>query len=119
MDAQTGAVVRQEERQTQLTYQDLSGHWAREAIESLAAYGVGYEGETFAPDQAMTQWDLVALLYSVTYYPTGSGRGHPGGAQRGPMPPPTAWGPSPPRSGRTTPLSPAARPSSCCSTPRA
>ena len=69
VDAQTGAVVRQEERQTQLTYQDLSGHWAREAIESLAAYGVGYEGETFAPDQAMTQWDLVALLYSVTYYP--------------------------------------------------
>ena len=70
IDAKTGTPVRPE-RGTDggLAYSDLSGHWARETVEALAAYHVGYEGGTFAPGQAMTQFDLVALLFSVENYP--------------------------------------------------
>ena len=70
IDAKTGTPVRPE-RGTDggLAYSDLSGHWARETVEALAAYHVGYEGGTFAPGQAMTQWDMVALLFSVENYP--------------------------------------------------
>lgn len=70
VDGKTGQVVRQESgSESWLTYSDLSGHWAREAIEALAQYSVGYDGGTFAPGQAMTQFDLVALLFSVERYP--------------------------------------------------
>lgn len=70
VDAKTGLPVQRERSSSsQLTYTDLTGHWAREAIETLAQYNVGYDGGTFAPGQAMTQWDMVALLFSVQAYP--------------------------------------------------
>ena len=67
IDAKTGAPVQGESAPAGgLAYSDLSGHWARETVEALAAYSVGYEGGTFAPGQAMTQFDLVALLFTLT-----------------------------------------------------
>ena len=70
VDAKTGQPVQRETAAASgLTYSDLSGHWARGAIEALARYNVGYDGGTFAPGQAMTQWDMVALLFSVENYP--------------------------------------------------
>ena len=70
IDAKTGVPVQGESDPAGgLAYSDLSGHWARETVEALAAYSVGYEGGTFAPGQAMTQFDLVALLFSVENYP--------------------------------------------------
>ena len=71
VDAKTGRPVQLEAGGAApgLTYSDLSGHWARGAIEALAQYNVGYDGGTFAPGQAMTQWDMVALLFSVENYP--------------------------------------------------
>ena len=70
VDAKTGQPVQRETAAASgLTYSDLSGHWACGAIEALARYNVGYDGGTFAPGQAMTQWDMVALLFSVENYP--------------------------------------------------
>ena len=50
VDAKTGQPVQRETAAASgLTYSDLSGHWARGAIEALARYNVGYDGGTFAP----------------------------------------------------------------------
>lgn len=47
------------------SYHDLEGHWAQEAVERLAQYGVGYASSRFQPDKALTQADLVCLLAST------------------------------------------------------
>ena len=50
-------------------YGDLDdAPWAKPAVEALARYGVGYAGDSFAPTQALTQRDLVALLVSTRGY---------------------------------------------------
>ena len=69
IDAKTGEPVERQYEQTEgLNYTDLEGHWARETVETLAGYDVGYDADTFGPDQALTQWDLVSLLYSLDYW---------------------------------------------------
>lgn len=69
IDAKTGAPVERQYSQTEgLAYTDLEGHWACNTVETLAGYGVGYDADTFGPDQALTQWDLVSLLYSLDYW---------------------------------------------------
>ena len=69
IDAKTGAPVQQEEtQQPELTYDDLQNSWAREQIEALADYGIGYYGGSFQPEKALTQLDLLALLASVQGY---------------------------------------------------
>ena len=69
IDAKTGAPVEQQYSQTEgLSYTDLEDHWAQTTVEALASYGVGYDADTFGPDQALTQWDLVSLLYSLDYW---------------------------------------------------
>ena len=69
IDAKTGEPVERQYAQTEgLHYTDLEGHWVRETAEALAGYGVGYDADTFGPDQALTQWDLVSLLYSLDYW---------------------------------------------------
>ena len=69
IDAKTGEPVERQYEQTEgLHYTDLEGHWARETAETLAGYNVGYDADTFGPDRALTQWDLVSLLYSLDYW---------------------------------------------------
>lgn len=70
IDAKTGKPVeyRWTGQDEGITYRDLSGHWAKAKIETLAQYGVGYIGGTFAPDRALTQLDLIALLASTEGY---------------------------------------------------
>jgi len=67
VDAKTGEAVREDgmNRTEPLVYTDLSGSAAKADIEKLAQYGVGYAGEKFRPGRNITQWDLVALLYSL------------------------------------------------------
>lgn len=43
-------------------YTDISGHYAENAINTLAAYGVGFEGSEFMPGSIITQKEFVALL---------------------------------------------------------
>lgn len=67
VDAQTGAPVREEPVQVRgpLSYDDLAGSPARSDIEKLARYSAGYAGGKFRPGRSVTQWDLVALAFSL------------------------------------------------------
>ncbi len=66
VDAKSGELVDQNApgKQT-LSYVDLSDSSAKEAVEQLARFGVGYDCEYFQPGKSLTQWDLVCLLYSL------------------------------------------------------
>ena len=70
IDAKSGEPVAPSrvDEESSITYDDLTGHWAREKIETLAQYGVGYAGGSFQPGKALTQRDLVALLVSTEGY---------------------------------------------------
>ena len=73
VDAKSGQAVGQERSEEQvMTYDDLSGHWAAQALTELAQYNVGWYGGKALPDQALTQKDYVAFLASAegyTFYP--------------------------------------------------
>lgn len=69
VDAKTGKLVPWERHTPDaVTYGDLSGHWARTALEELAEYRVGWLGGKARPDAALTQLDLIALLASADGY---------------------------------------------------
>lgn len=66
VDARTGRPVPGETNAREpLIYDDLDGSSAKADIEVLAQYGVGYATEKFRPGKPVTQWELVALLYSL------------------------------------------------------
>ena len=67
VDAKTGAPVREERdgARQPLSYDDLAGSSAKADVEKLARYGAGYAGGKFRPSQNVTQWELVALVYSL------------------------------------------------------
>lgn len=73
VDAKSGQAVGREDSEEQvMTYDDLSGHWAAQALTELAQYNVGWYGGKALPDQALTQKDYVAFLASAegyTFYP--------------------------------------------------
>lgn len=52
-----------------LSYTDVEGNWAQGDIERLSRFDVGYDGGVFQPGKALTQWDLVCLLYSLNGVP--------------------------------------------------
>lgn len=58
-----------QDQKDDLTYSDVANHWAKSEIQRLSHFGVGYDGGTFQPEKALTQWDLVCLLYSLNYGP--------------------------------------------------
>lgn len=69
VDAKTGAcVARPSYGGEAFTYDDMEGHWARRQVEALAAYGAGFPGGSFRPDEALTQADLLTLLLSAQGY---------------------------------------------------
>lgn len=43
-------------------YSDIEGHWAEEAVNRLAEIQIGFEGEKFNPDEAVSQYDLLRLF---------------------------------------------------------
>lgn len=66
VDAKSGEPLKQEiHGKAVKTYGDLAGSSAKEAVETLLRYGVGYDCENFRPGKSLTQWDLVCLLYSL------------------------------------------------------
>ncbi len=65
VDAVTGKPVEFAYPARDIAYGDVAGHWAAREIGTLAEFGVGYAGESFRPDKALTQWELVALLAST------------------------------------------------------
>lgn len=48
-------------------YTDISGHYAENMINTLAAYGIRVQGDKFTPDAEITQGDFLKLLDSVFY----------------------------------------------------
>lgn len=71
IDAKSGKPVGYawQKEDTGLTYSDLKGSWAEEDVLRLAQFNVGYDGGFFRQSKALTQWDLVCLLYSLRGYP--------------------------------------------------
>ena len=71
IDAKTGQPLAYswQSQEEGLSYTDVDGHWSQDQVLRLARFGVGYEGGTFQPDKALTQWELVCLLYSLNRSP--------------------------------------------------
>lgn len=69
VDAKTGELVKEEwTEEKSMSYDDLEGHWAREILEELARYNVGWMGGKAEPDKALTQLDYLSLLSSADGY---------------------------------------------------
>ncbi len=49
------------------SYSDIDGHYAKARIETLASYGVGFEGGEYKPDEKITQRDFLYLLLNASY----------------------------------------------------
>lgn len=43
-------------------YGDIENHWAKEQIKALAAYGIGFDGAEFKPDEKITERDFLYIL---------------------------------------------------------
>lgn len=66
LDAFTGKPVNTGSEKAAIpSYTDIEGHWAEEAIKTLAAYGIGFEEEAFRPDDIIKQKEFLSLLISV------------------------------------------------------
>ncbi len=52
-----------------IEYSDIDGHYAKEIIETLAYYGIGFDGGAFKPDEKITQKDYIALLTTLNQSP--------------------------------------------------
>ena len=71
VDAETGEAVIdtfEADRPAPLAYNDLDGHWVKNAAEALAVFGVGLRSDALEPTRELTQLDMVALLCSVDGY---------------------------------------------------
>lgn len=69
VDAKTGKVVREEREEAEkMAYTDLDGHWAKEILDELARFSVGWMGGKAEPDKTLTQLDYLKLLASMDGY---------------------------------------------------
>ena len=63
IDAFSGNIIKNEnEEENKISYSDISGHFAEYAINTLAKYGIGFEGEKFEPSKTITTEEFVVLL---------------------------------------------------------
>ena len=68
LNALTGKMVNyrnEEEKDNNYKYNDLDGHYAKDMIEKLAKFGIGFEGEEFRPNDYITKEDFDALMLNV------------------------------------------------------
>ncbi len=49
-------------------YTDIRGHWAEEKIKKLAEMNIGFGGDEFYPDAAITQYDLLRLFAAGIHF---------------------------------------------------
>lgn len=68
IDAFSGKLKYAEDESLIGDYTDIDGHYAENAIKTLAKYSVGFEGDSFKPDEAVTQKDFVSLVNAVFTY---------------------------------------------------
>lgn len=78
VDAKTGEVVKENEYEAEkMAYGDLDGHWAKDILDELARFNVGWLGGKAEPDKTLTQLDYLKLLASMDGY-SAAGRGDDG-----------------------------------------
>ncbi len=65
IDAFTGEVKDYGSKETKLVYTDISGHYAKDQIETLAKFGIGFEGSEYKPDAVITLNEYITLLVST------------------------------------------------------
>lgn len=61
VDALSGKIDTREGRE-KISYNDIDSHYAKDAILSLAKYGIGFESEGFVPQKAITQKEYLAFV---------------------------------------------------------
>ena len=72
IDAKSGKpFVEYEEEPIIGAYRDLEGHYAETMIRTLAAYGIGFEGDRFEPDKVICEDEYLALLIGALTYGEG------------------------------------------------
>lgn len=69
LDAVTGEDMNKK-KAANAEYSDIKGHWAENMINALAEQGIYLEGDTFRPDENITQGDMLRLFGSLFYYPS-------------------------------------------------
>lgn len=71
VDAETGKAMvdtYSDQPDTAITYDDLDGHWVKDAAQALAIFEIGLRGGSLKPGDTLTQLDMIALLMSVEGY---------------------------------------------------
>ena len=68
LDALTGKFMNNDYLSDSYEYDDIDGHWAREAIEWLSDDGIGFDSDKFYPDAPISQADFLRLVKSVLDY---------------------------------------------------
>lgn len=66
IDAFTGEEYKLYKAPESFKYSDIKGHWAEDEINKLAEVQIGFEGEKFAPDEAIKQSDLLKIFAAGT-----------------------------------------------------
>lgn len=72
INALTGKIVGydgEEITDSKIEYSDIDDHYAKQIIETLAYYGIGFEGGEFKPNEKITQKDYIQLLTAITQSP--------------------------------------------------
>ncbi len=67
VDARTGEIIYPavSSQTGEITYSDVADHWAKTQIETLASYGIGWQGGKCEPRKELTQFDFITLLLST------------------------------------------------------
>ncbi len=65
IDAFRGKIIDITYEQNKLSYTDIDNHYAKEQIETLARFGIGFEGSEFKPDEIITQNEYITLLMAT------------------------------------------------------
>lgn len=65
IDAFSGAIEDFSAESSKMTYSDIENHYAKKEIETLARFGIGFEGSEFKPDDVITVNEYITLLMST------------------------------------------------------
>lgn len=66
LDAKTGKPIEDYSAEEKtMEYTDISGHYAENAIKTLAKYGIGFDTKEFKPNDLITQGEFLALVEST------------------------------------------------------
>ncbi len=65
IDAISGAIDDFGDESSKMTYSDIENHYAKKEIETLARFGIGFEGSEFKPDDVITVNEYITLLMST------------------------------------------------------